>query len=114
MKITEPVLKREQFSYQEQCNEAIYSAELLAKDTKNDIYKQAIYLKSEDNDWWKDKSNFPCMLIANLDGGDALVWVHYCINSVAYDFRDFGYHITGSTNWRRARKEEILNNVKGL
>lgn len=120
------VLKREDYKNQEQYNNAIYSAELLAetytleglielleKSPDNDIYKHAIYLKSKDTDWWKDKSNFPCMLIANLDGGDALVWVHYCVNGVAYDVRDFGYHLTGSTNWRRATKQEILDNVKG-
>ena len=69
--------------------------------------------ETEDSNWWKNKSNFPCMLIANLDGGDALVWVHYQINGIAYDVRDFGYRLIDS-NWRRATKQEILDNVKGL
>ena len=63
------VLKREDYKNQEQYNNAVYTAELLAetynlkglnelleKSPDNDIYKHAIYLKT--------KSNFPCMLIA--------------------------------------------------
>ena len=65
-------------------------------------------------DWWKDKSNFPCMLIANLDVGAALVWVHYQIDGIAYDARDNGYRLIEHTNWRRATKQEILDNIKGL
>ena len=121
------VLQREDFVYKEQYDNAVYTAELLAetynlkglnelleKDTKNVIYKHAIYLKTKANKWWNDESNFPCMLIANLDGdGDALVWVHYQINGIAYDVRDFGYRLIDN-NWRRATKQEILDNVKGL
>lgn len=62
--------------------------------------------------WWEDKSNFPCMLIANLDGGNALVWVHYQIDGIAYDVRDNRYRLVESTNWRRATRQEILNNIK--
>lgn len=65
-------------------------------------------------DWWKDKSNFPCILISNLDSGDALVWVHYQIDGIAYDARDNGYRLIEHTNWRRATKQEILANIKGL
>ena len=121
------ILKREDFVYKEQYDNAVYTAELLAetynlkglnelleKDTKNVIYKHALYLKTKANKWWNDKSNFPCMLIANLDGGDALAWVHYCIDGIAYDVRDFGYRLIDSTNWRRATTQEILDNVKGL
>jgi hypothetical protein len=122
-----PILKREDYKNQEQYNNAVYTAvllaetynlkglnELLAKDTKNVIYKHAIYLKTKVNKWYEDKDNFPCMLIANLDGGDALVWVHYCIDGFAYDLRDNRHTLIGHTNWRRATKQEILDNVKGL
>lgn len=68
----------------------------------------------EDANWWKNKSNFPCMLIAETTSGDALVWVHYQINGIAYDVRDNGYRLIEHTNWRRATKEEILANIKGL
>ena len=120
------ILKREDFVYKEQYDNAVYTAELLAetynlkglnelleKDSKNNIYKHALYLKTKANKWWNNELNFPCMLIANLDGGDALVWVHYQINGIAYDVRDFGYRLIDS-NWRRATKQEILDNVKGL
>ena len=119
------MLKREDFKNQEQYDNAIYSAELLAetynikglnelleKSPDNDIYKHAIYLKS--NNWWEDKSNFPCMLIVNHDSGNALVWVHYQSDGVAYDVRHNEYALTGNTNWRRATKQEILDNVKGI
>ena len=68
----------------------------------------------EDANWWKNKSNFPCMLIAETTSGDALVWVHYQIDGIAYDVRDNGYRLIEHTNWRRATKQEILNNIKGL
>ena len=68
----------------------------------------------EFNDWWKNKENFPCILICTLSSGDALVWVHYQIGGVAYDVRDNGYRLIEHTNWRRATKQEILNNIKGL
>ena len=54
------------------------------------------------------------MLICTLSSGDALVWVHYQIDGIAYDVRGFGYRLIDSTNWRRATKQEILDNVKGL
>lgn len=127
MQITTPGLRRKDFIYPEQYDIAIYSAELLAesytleglnnllkKDSRNKIYKHAIYLKSKESKWYEDKNNFPCMLIANLDGGDALVWVHYQIDGVAYDVRDNGYRLIENTNWRRATKQEILDNIKGL
>ena len=65
-------------------------------------------------EWWKNKSNFPCMLITETTSGHALVWVHYCIDGIAYDARDNGYRLIEHTNWRRATREEILNNIKGL
>ena len=62
MKITEPILKREDFARQEHYDNAIYSAELLAetfdleklnellsKDPRNDIFKHAVYLKTKLN-----------------------------------------------------------------
>ena len=64
--------------------------------------------------WWEDKSNFPCMLICNYSSGDALAWVHYAIDDCAYDCRDKAYELSKYSNWRRATKEEILKNVKGL
>ena len=64
--------------------------------------------------WWENKENFPCMLIADISTTAALVWVHYQIDGIAYDVRDHEYRLTGNTNWRRATKEEILNNIKGL
>ena len=68
----------------------------------------------ENVNWWEDSSNFPCMLICTLGSGDALVWVHYCINGIAYDCRDNTYRLIEHTNWRRATKQEILANIKGL
>ncbi len=68
----------------------------------------------EDANWWKNKSNFPCMLIAETTSGHALVWVHYQIDGIAYDVRDNSYRLIEHTNWRRATKQEILNNIKGL
>lgn len=62
--------------------------------------------------WWEDSSNFPCMLIANLDGGDALAWVHYAINNIAYDCRDATYSLDKYSNWRRATPEEVKFNTK--
>lgn len=64
-------------------------------------------------DWWKDKSNFPCMLIADISTA-ALVWVHYQIDGIAYDVRDNPYRLIEHTNWRRATKQDILDNIKGL
>ena len=126
MQITEPVLRRKDFIYQEQYDNAIYSAELLAesytleglnnlleKDTRNKIYKHSIYLKSKESKWYEDKSNFPCMLIADIST-TALVWVHYQIDGIAYDVRDNGYRLIEHTNWRRATKQEIMDNIKGL
>ena len=70
-------------------------------------------INSEPN-WWKDKSNFPCMLIANLYSGTILlVWVHYQIDGIAYDARDNGYRLIEHTSWRRATKQEIMDNIKG-
>ena len=43
-----------------------------------------------------------------------MVWVHYCNNGIAYDVRDTGHRLIEHTNWRRATREEILNNIKGL
>ena len=68
----------------------------------------------EVNEWWKNKSNFPCILIDDTRHANALVWVHYQENGIAYDYRDFEYKIDSNTNWRRATKEEILENIKGL
>ena len=73
-----------------------------------------VNLEPEVYEWWKNKSNFPCMLIAETTSGHALVWVHYCIDGIAYDVRDNGYRLIKHTNWRRATKEEILSNIKGL
>lgn len=65
-------------------------------------------------DWWKDKSNFPCIIISKCQGESALVWVHYQIDGIAYDYRDNGYRLIEHTNWRRATKQEIMDNIKGL
>lgn len=68
--------------------------------------------------WWEEPSNFPCMLIADTSFDPLfdplLVWVHYAAHGNAYDFRDNMYRLTPHTNWRRATKEEILANIKGL
>ena len=129
-KVTEPVLKREDFTYQDQYDNAVYSAELLAesytleglnnlleKDPKNDIYNHAIYLKSKEtkeSKWYEDKNNFPCCLVAETDaGGLMMTIVHYAQGSIAYDFRSNKYKLENS-NWRRATKEEVslLSNFK--
>ena len=73
-----------------------------------------VNLEPEDANWWKNKSNFTCMLISETTSGHALVWVHYQIDGIAYDVRDHEYRLIEPTNWRRATKEEILNNIKGL
>ena len=119
MKITKPILKREDFAHQEHYDNAIYSAELLAgtfdleelnellsKDSRNDIFKHAVYLKSKLNKWYEDKDNFPC-LIVNIWDGTSMVWVHYADFGVAFDYRDDVYDLECS-NWRRATPEEIL------
>jgi hypothetical protein len=64
--------------------------------------------------WWMNPSNFPCMLIADTSEGQILVWVHYAAHGNAYDCRDNMYRLTPHTNWRRATKEEILANIKGI
>ena len=69
--------------------------------------------KLPDN-WWEDSSNFPCMLIADTSSEPALVWVHYQLGGVAYDVRDNPHRLVNNTNWRRATKEEILANIKGM
>ena len=73
-----------------------------------------VNLEPEDDNWWENKNNFPCMIIADTSSGHALVWVHYQIDGIAYDVRDNGYRLIEYTNWRRATREEILNNIKGL
>ena len=72
-----------------------------------------VNLESDVYNWWENKENFPCMLIADVST-TALVWVHYQIDGIAYDVRDNGYRLIEHTNWRRATREEILNNIKGL
>ena len=67
----------------------------------------------ENVNWWENKENFPCMLIADIST-TALVWVHYQIDGIAYDVRDNGYRLIEHTNWRRATREEIIKNIKGL
>ena len=66
------------------------------------------------DNWWENKENFPCMLICNFSSGDELAWVHYAIDDCAYDCRDNAYEFSQYSNWRRATKQEILNNIKGL
>lgn len=66
------------------------------------------------HNWWEDSSNFPCMIIMDTSSGSGLVWVHYQLDGVAYDVRDSSYRLVNASNWRRATKEEILANVKGL
>ena len=73
-----------------------------------------VNLEPEDANWWENKENFPCIIICTLSSGDALVWVHYQIDGIAYDIRDNGHRLIEHTNWRRATREEILNNIKGL
>lgn len=66
-------------------------------------------------DWWENEDNFPCILIANMTSCiNALVCVHYQIDGYAYDVKDNKYRLTENTNWRRATKQEILDNIKGL
>ena len=72
-----------------------------------------VNLEPEDANWWENKENFPCMLIADVSN-IALVWVHYQIDGIAYDARDNGYRLIEHTNWRRATREEIIKNIKGL
>ena len=73
-----------------------------------------VNLEPEDANWWKNKDNFPCMLICNFSSGDALIWVHYSIENNVYDYRGNGYSLGEHSPWRRATREEILNNIKGL
>ena len=68
----------------------------------------------EDFNWWENKENFPCMLICNFCYGDALAWVHYSIENNVYDYKDNAYSLGEHSPWRRATREEILNNIKGL
>ena len=72
-----------------------------------------VNLEPENVNWWENSENFPCMLIADIST-TALAWVHYCIDGIAYDVRDNGHRLIEHTNWRRATREEILNNIKGL
>lgn len=71
-----------------------------------------VNLEPEVDKWWENKSNFPCIITTGSDC--RMAWVHYCIDGIAYDCRDNCYRLIGHTNWRRATKEEILNNIKGL
>ena len=73
-----------------------------------------VILAPEDANWWKNKDNFPCMLICNFSSGDALIWVHYSIENNVYDYRGNAYSLGEHSIWRRATREEILNNIKGL
>lgn len=79
-----------------------------------------VNLEPEDDDWWKNKENFPCIIICpcivicNFGSGDALIWVHYSIENNVYDYRDNAYSLGEHSAWRRATREEILNNIKGL
>lgn len=68
----------------------------------------------EDYNWWKNKDNFPCMIICNFGSGDTLACVHYSIENNVYDCRDNAYELSQYSNWRRATKQEILANIKGL
>ena len=67
----------------------------------------------EEYKWWENKSNFPCIITTGSDC-PIMVWVHYCTNGIAYDARDTGYRLIEHTTWRRATREEIINNIKGL
>lgn len=94
----------------------IISEEIVRDDRREDRQDAECYglVNSEPEDeWWKNKSNFPCMLIADISTS-ALVWVHYQIDGIAYDVRDNGYRLIKHTNWRRATKQEIIDNIKGL
>lgn len=100
-----------------------YKGELISEETIRDDRIEdrdnaecygLVHSEPEDKvDWWKDKSNFPCMLIADISTA-ALVWVHYQIDGIAYDVRDNGHRLVEPTNWRRATKQEILDNIKGI
>ena len=46
----------------------------------------------ENVNWWEDSLNFPCIIIADIST-TALVWVHYCIDGIAYDARDTGHRL---------------------
>ena len=72
-----------------------------------------VYSEPENDKWWENKSNFPCIITSGSDS-QMMAWVHYCIDGIAYDCRDNGYRLIEHTNWRRATKEEIINNIKGL
>ena len=50
-----------------------------------------VNLEPEDANWWKNKDNFPCMLICNFR--DALIWVHYSIENNVYDYRGNAYSL---------------------
>ena len=67
----------------------------------------------ENVNWWENKNNFPCML---TNGSDCqmMACVHYAIDDCAYDCRDNAYELNKYSNWRRATRQEILNNIKGL
>lgn len=67
----------------------------------------------ENVNWWEDSSNFPCIITTGSDC-QMMVWVHYCIDGIAYDCRDNGNRLIEPTNWRRATKQEIIDNIKGL
>ena len=78
-------------------------------------YIKANTPEPENVNWWENSENFPCMLIADVSVINiALVWVYYQIDGIAYDVRDHEYRLIEHTNWRRATREEILNNIKGL
>ena len=66
-----------------------------------------------EDEWWENKSNFPCIITTGSDC-QMMAWVHYCIDGIAYDCRNNGYRLVKHSNWRRATKEEILANIKGL
>ena len=119
----EPTLFKRDFTHVEHYNNALRTAELiseaktlesleelLGKDTKNNIYKHALYLKTKGSMWWEDSNNFPCVIIAQ-DGMMSLV--HYSKDDYVYDLRDNAYQLYNS-NWRRATREEmiLLSNFK--
>lgn len=66
------------------------------------------------HEWWKNKNNFPCCIVAETDAdGLTMTIVHYAQDSIAYDFRSNEYKLENS-NWRRATKQEVslLSNFK--
>ena len=92
-----------------------YAQKLMNKHLLNKgTFMNKVNSEPEVYEWWKNKNNFPCMLIAETTSGHALVWVHYCIDGIAYDVRDNCYRLIEHTNWRRATKQEIIRNIKGL